>query len=145
MLQVLLLCNNANYLTPQNVFRGSETLKPWNFLTNRQTWCLQGKSTISKNSVLKNALDTKVSGIVGWVFIPFYNFFVIDSYRMFLMGSLYESIPLWSNGLVVKALDSQSRSPVFKTTGWLQGRLSLHPSEVDKMSTRNFWELNGKK
>ena len=32
---------------------------------------------------------------------------------------------LWSNGLVVKALDSQSRSPVFKTTGWLQGRLSL--------------------
>ena len=32
---------------------------------------------------------------------------------------------LWSNGLVVKALDSQSRSPMFKTTGWFQGRLSL--------------------
>ena len=31
----------------------------------------------------------------------------------------------WSIGLVVKALDSQSRGPVFKTTGWLQGRLSL--------------------
>ena len=31
----------------------------------------------------------------------------------------------WSNGLVVKTLDSQSRGPVFKTTGWLQGRLSL--------------------
>ena len=29
-----------------------------------------------------------------------------------------------SNGLVVKALDSQSRGPVFKTTGLLQGRLS---------------------
>ena len=29
------------------------------------------------------------------------------------------------NGLVVKMLDSQSRGPVFKTTGWLQGRLSL--------------------
>ena len=28
---------------------------------------------------------------------------------------------LWSNGLVVKALDSQSRGPRFKTTGWLQG------------------------
>ena len=27
--------------------------------------------------------------------------------------------------LVVKALDSQFRGPVFKTTGWLQGRLSL--------------------
>ena len=27
--------------------------------------------------------------------------------------------------LVFKVLDSQSRGPVFKTTGWLQGRLSL--------------------
>ena len=26
---------------------------------------------------------------------------------------------------VVKALDSQSRGPVFKTTGWFQGRLSI--------------------
>ena len=31
----------------------------------------------------------------------------------------------WSKGLLVKVLDSQSRDPVFKTTGWLQGRLSL--------------------
>ena len=31
----------------------------------------------------------------------------------------------WSSGLVVKALVSQSRGPMFKTTGWLQGRLSL--------------------
>ena len=31
-------------------------------------------------------------------------------------------------GLVVKALDSQSRGPVFKTAGWLQGRLSLSSS-----------------
>ena len=30
--------------------------------------------------------------------------------------------------LVVKALDSQSRGPVFKTAGWLQGRLSLSSS-----------------
>ena len=29
------------------------------------------------------------------------------------------------DGLVVQALDFQSRSPVFKTTGWLQCRLSL--------------------
>ena len=28
---------------------------------------------------------------------------------------------LWSNGLVVKTLDYQSRGPKFKTTGWLQG------------------------
>ena len=31
-------------------------------------------------------------------------------------------------GLVVKALVSQTRGPVFKTTGWLQGRLSLSSS-----------------
>ena len=30
-----------------------------------------------------------------------------------------------SNGLVVKAVDFQSRDPVFKTIGWLQGQLSL--------------------
>ena len=30
-----------------------------------------------------------------------------------------------SSGLVVKSLDSWSRGPVFKTTGWLQGWLSL--------------------
>ena len=31
----------------------------------------------------------------------------------------------WTNGLVVKALDYQSRGPVLKTTEWLQGGLSL--------------------
>ena len=30
-----------------------------------------------------------------------------------------------SNGLVVKALDSKSRGPMFKATVWLQGQLSL--------------------
>ena len=28
---------------------------------------------------------------------------------------------IWSNGIVVKALDHESRGPVVKTTGWLQG------------------------
>ena len=32
---------------------------------------------------------------------------------------------IWSNGLVVKVLDSQSSGPVLKTTRWLQGQLSL--------------------
>ena len=35
----------------------------------------------------------------------------------------WKSGNLWGNGLVVKALDSQSRGLVFKTTGWLQGWL----------------------
>ena len=49
---------------------------------------------------------------------------------------------------LVKALDSQSRE---KTTGVddpLDGSKvdsSFHRSEVNKMSTRNFWELSGKK
>ena len=51
-----------------------------------------------------------------------------------------------SNGLVVKALDSQSRGPVFKKSlGGSKVDSAFHPSEVDEMSTRNFWELNGKK
>ena len=37
---------------------------------------------------------------------------------------------LYGDGLAVKALDSQSRGPVFKTTGWLQGWLSLSPIRI---------------
>ena len=56
----------------------------------------------------------------------------------------------WSNGLVVKALYSQSRGPVSrgpcsKPLGGSKVDSAFHPSEVDKMSTRNFWELSGKK
>ena len=35
------------------------------------------------------------------------------------------SVNNFAPGLVVKSLDSQFRCPAFKTTGWLQGRLSL--------------------
>ena len=45
-----------------------------------------------------------------------------------VLGNYVYYIGLWSNGLVVKALDSQFRGPVFKTAGWLQGRLSLSSS-----------------
>ena len=54
-----------------------------------------------------------------------------------------------SNGLVVKALDSYSRGLVFKTTeggggggGWggFKTDSVFHPSEVDKMSTKNIRE-----
>ena len=43
------------------------------------------------------------------------------------------------------ALDSQSRGLVFKTTGGSKVGSAFHPFEVDKMSTSDFWELNGKK
>ena len=46
--------------------------------------------------------------------------------------NMIDWISLWNNsrfidknGLVVKALDSQSRASMLKTTGWLQVRLSL--------------------
>ena len=38
---------------------------------------------------------------------------------------------LWSNCLVVKVRDSQSRGPVFKITGWLQGQLRVCLSLYD--------------
>ena len=44
-----------------------------------------------------------------------------------------------------KALDSQSSGPVFKTTGGCKVDSVFHSSEVDKMSTSNFWEFSGKK
>ena len=42
-----------------------------------------------------------------------------------MTGKGKENHILWSIGLVVKVLDSQSKGPVFKTTGWLQGWLRL--------------------
>ena len=47
-----------------------------------------------------------------------------------LMQNFYLSLTIWSCGqgvvgLVVRALNSQSSNPWFKTTRWLQGRLSL--------------------
>ena len=47
---------------------------------------------------------------------------------------------------MVKGLDCQSRGPVFKTTGYgSEVESAFHPSEVNKMSITNFWELSGKK
>ena len=75
---------------------------------------------------------------------------VEESYWFELALKLFNNVPakvidIWSNGLVVKALDYQSRGPVFKTTGGSKVGSAFRPSKVDKMSTRKFWELNGKK
>ena len=53
---------------------------------------------------------------------------------------------LWSIGLVVKVLDSQSRVPVFETS-CVGSKVdsAFRPSEVNQMSTRNLWELSGRK
>ena len=46
------------------------------------------------------------------------------------------------NSLVVKLLDSQSRSLMVKPLAGSEVDSAFHPSEVDKISTRNFWELS---
>ena len=63
----------------------------------------------------------------------------------FIFKNIYERLPPFhgninmSDGLMGKALDSQSRGPVLKVDS------AFHPSKVDKVSTRNFWGLIGKK
>ena len=49
------------------------------------------------------------------------------------------------DGPMVKALDSQSRGPVFKPLGGSKVDSAFHLSKVVKMSIRNFCELSGKK
>ena len=49
-----------------------------------------------------------------------------------------------NDSLGYKVLDNQSRGPVFKTIGSKADSV-FYPSKVDKMCTRNFWELGGKK
>ena len=46
---------------------------------------------------------------------------------------------------MVKTLDSQSGGAGFKTSAWIQGRLSPHPVKVDETSTMYSWEPKGKK
>ena len=52
-------------------------------------------------------------------------FLVIIYYSFSSLFVFLSKKRLVQDGLVVKALDYQSRGPVFKTTGWLQGWLSL--------------------
>ena len=50
-------------------------------------------------------------------------------------------------GLVVKALDSQSNAgvPSSKQMDDSKFNSAFHPFDLDYMSTRNFYELSGKK
>ena len=58
-----------------------------------------------------------------------------------------ESPNFWSNGLLVKVLDSQSREgfPCSKPLHGTKVNSAYHPSKVDEMSTSNFLKLSGKK
>ena len=73
----------------------------------------------------------KLDTLGGWYghFLHTYTvgFFIISIMliKCGIRSCIRKYILIWSDGLVVKSLDSQSRGPVFKTIGWLQGRLSL--------------------
>ena len=49
-----------------------------------------------------------------------------------------------ANCLVVKALDSNPGVSLSKPLSGSKVNSAFHPSEVNKMSTRNFWGLSGK-
>ena len=79
----------------------------------------------STNICMVSALPPHYNGGFNLKNLPEFcggNFFFLDLWRN---KSLWELKTIWSDGLVTKAVDFQSRGPVFKTTGWLQGRLSL--------------------
>ena len=46
-----------------------------------------------------------------------------------------------SNSLVVKGLDSNTGVPCSKQLGGSKVDLAVHPSEVDKIRARNFWQI----
>ena len=51
----------------------------------------------------------------------------------------------YNNGPVVKALDSNPEVLCSKPLGGSKVNSAFYPSEGDKMSTRNFWKLSGKR
>ena len=71
-------------------------------------------------------------------------FFHGNCNKKFLLESDRNYIPL-SNGLVGKALVSNPGVRCSKALVGFKIDSAFHPFEVDKMSTRNFWELSGKK
>ena len=53
--------------------------------------------------------------------------------------------PLWSNGLMAKELFFNPGVSCSKPLGGSKDDSAFHASEVNKMSTRHFWELSVKK
>ena len=85
-------------------------------------------------------------GILIWLkFLPqfFCSHFWKDFCKIFLYIRKYVSGVL--KHLVDKALDSQSRVLYIKLLSGSKVDSAFHPSDVDKMSTRNFWDLSDKK
>ena len=83
---------------------------------------------------VEDSLRLKYTSNSIWFYYLLNGYPIVNQLLNYLIISqMISSTPLYlqiSNGLVVKALDSQSRGPVLKTTGLLQGRLSLSSFRV---------------
>ena len=75
---------------------------------------------------------------VNWIFLwKLSNTDIMHSINPMLTEKIVSST---YSGLVVKVLDSQSRGPMFKTTGWLQSRLSLSSFQGRSNEYQEFLE-----
>ena len=83
---------------------------------------------------VEDSLRLKYTSNSIWFYYLLNGYPIVNQLLNYLIISqMISSTPLYlqiSNGLVVKALDSQSKGPVLKTTGLLQGRLSLSSFRV---------------
>ena len=83
---------------------------------------------------VEDSLRLKYTSNSIWFYYLLNGYPIVNQLLNYLIISqMISSTPLYlqiSNGLVVKALDSQSRGPVLKTTGLLQVRLSLSSFRV---------------
>ena len=83
---------------------------------------------------VEDSLRLKYTSNSIWFYYLLNGYPIVNQLLNYLIISqMISSTPLYlqiSNGLVVKALDSQFRGPVLKTTGLLQGRLSLSSFRV---------------
>ena len=83
---------------------------------------------------VEDSLRLKYTSNSIWFYYLLNGYPIVNQLLNYLIISqMISSTPLYlqiSNGLVVKALDSQSRGPVLKTTGLLQGQLSLSSFRV---------------
>ena len=102
----------------------------WSYLT----FSMYFDVTILNLSLCKYASSKLSLNLMCQFHLPvvYVNLLAISCFLIFhlLWGSIYGTnyngiYGTNYSGLVVKVLDSQSRGPVFKTSGWLQGLLSL--------------------
>ena len=85
--------------------------------------------------------------ILSQIYCLIFFFSVIDSFGWFWLGSLHENIQVMLEFLKALFLVLHFSYYILMNFLMMLSKVdsAFHPSEVDKMSTRNFLELSGKK